>query len=425
MNSSQDSSHQSSLDSHPRAVPRARSRRRSFGWLGVAALTLAGAGTYLSTRVDAAPLETADAAPAGPKVTVATVEEKLFIDERELLGRVESRETVEVRPRVSGHLAEVRLQAGQLVNAGDVLFVIDRRWYQAQFDLATAHTETARVRLAIAEREAKRVEGLLKASVVSVEEADTRTTRLAEARAELRAAEAQLASARLDLEHTEVRAPISGRISRAFVTTGNLVSGAVGAATVLTTIVSTGEVYVYADVDEATVLNFNRLQRAGRLITENGRVPVVMQLSDESGFPHRGYVESSDNRLDAATGSLVVRFVFPNDDGNLMPGLSARVRVPVGAPEKAMFISERAIGTDQNQKFVLTVDDTNTVAYRSVKLGPIVAGERVVLDGLKSGDRIIVNGLQRARPGMTVVAETVAPKDLSKPAPSVALHVTK
>jgi RND family efflux transporter MFP subunit len=346
-----------------------------------------------------------EAAPAAPTVTVAPVEQRALTEYRELLGHVEAVESVEIRPRVSGHIDEVRLQAGQLVKKGDVLFVIDPRWYRAQFDLATARVESARVRTGIAEREAKRSDALLKERAISSEEADTRSSRLAEARAELLAAEATLASARLDLEYTEVRAPINGRVSRAYVTAGNLVSGSPAGATLLTSIVSTGEVYVYADVDEATVLSFNRLQAAGQLATVNGRVPVEMQLNDETGFPHRGNIESADNRLDAATGSLVLRMVFPNTDGRLIPGLFARVQIPVSAPAPAIFISERAVGTDQSQKFVLTVDAANTVAYHAVKLGPIIDGKRVVREGLAATDRVIVNGLQRVRPGMTVIAE--------------------
>ena len=344
-------------------------------------------------------------APVAPTVTVAPVEQRTLIEYRELLGHVDAVESVEVRPRVSGHIDEVRLQAGQLVTKGDVLFVIDPRWYRAQFDLATARVEGARIRAGIAEREAKRSDALLKERAISSEEADTRSSRLAEARAELLAAEATLASARLDLEYTEVRAPISGRVSRAYVTAGNLVSGSPAGATLLTSIVSTGDVYVYADVDEATVLAFNRLQAAGQLATRNGRIPVEMQLNDEAGFPHRGLIESADNRLDAATGSLVLRMMFPNADGRLIPGLFARVQIPVSAPAPAIFISERAIGTDQSQKFVLTVGADNTVAYHAVKLGPIIDGKRVVREGLSFGDRVIVNGLQRVRPGMTVVAE--------------------
>ncbi len=390
----------------PRSSNAAPSFRR-FALGTAASLAVVGAGYFFAARAfaaDAAPAAPA-ATPAGPTVTVAPVEQRLVIDHRELLGRVDATESVEVRPRVSGHITEVRLQAGQLVNAGDVLFVIDPRWYQAQFNLAQANVERAQVRLANAERESRRTDLLLRERAISVEEADTRTSRLAEARAELLAAEATLAAARLDLEHTEVRAPISGRVSRAYVTAGNLVAGSPAGATLLTSIVSVGEVYVYADVDEATLLTFNQLAREGRLPLERGRIPVEMQVGDGAGFAHRGYVESADNRVDPGTGSLVIRMVFPDGDGALVPGLFARVRIPVSASQPALLISERAIGTDQSQKYVLTVAADNTVAYRPVTLGPLLGRERIVRHGLQVGDRVIVNGLQRVRPGMTVTAE--------------------
>jgi membrane fusion protein, multidrug efflux system len=329
-----------------------------------------------------------------PKVTVAPVEEKLVTEYEELTGRVDAAETVELRARVSGHLESVHFQAGQLVQKGDILFTIDPRWYRAQFDLAQARFE-------VASSEAKRAAELLAAAAISSEEADARRARAAEARA-------AFATAQLDLEHTAVRAPIAGRVSRAIVTAGNLVSGSPGNATLLTTIVSLGDAFVYADLDETTVLKFNRLARENRLVTENGRVPVELQLADETGFPRRGYVESSDNRLNPATGSLALRLVFPNSDGALLPGLFARVRLPVSEPQRALLISERAVGTDQSQKFVLAVDKNNTVAYRPVKLGHAIEGKRIVRDGLRPGEEIIVNGLQRIRPGMTVAPEHVA-----------------
>ncbi len=380
----------------------------SRGWrpvaiAGVAALALATI-SYFAGSADVR-AEAPAAPPPAPTVTVAPVEQRVVVDHRELLGRVDATEIAEIRPRVSGHIDEVRLQAGQLVRKGDILFMIDPRWYHAQFDLATAQVASATVRVNIAERDAKRSDELLQDHAISVEEADTRTSRLAESRAELLAAQATLTTARLDLEYTEVRAPISGRVSRAYVTAGNLVSGSPGGATLLTSIVSTGPVYVYADVDEATVLAFDRLQSAGKLATEDGHIPVEMQLSDETGFPHRGGVESADNRLDAGTGSLVLRMIFPNPDGQLVPGLSARVRLPVSAPEATLFINERSVGTDQSQKYVFTVDAANTVKYRPVTLGPIIDGQRVVRDGLKAGERVIINGLQHVRPGMTVVAQ--------------------
>ncbi len=343
----------------------------------------------------------AESAPL-PQVTVAPVEQETVTDHRELLGRVDARETVEIRPRVSGHIDSVSLQAGRIVEKGEVLFQIDPRWYQAQADLASAAVERAKVRVDIAESEARRTASLVSAKAVSVEESETRASRLAEARTELQSAEAALATARLDLEHTAVRAPIRGKVSRALVTPGNLVSGNPGGATLLTTIVSTGDVYVYADVDETTSLTFDRLRREGRLAGADGRVEVEMQVGDEEGFPHRGYIESSDNRVDPATGTLVYRMVFPDPEGTLVPGLFARVRLPVSAPQPALMVSERAIGTNQSQKFVLTVAPDNTVAYRSVKLGPVLNGKRVIREGISNGDRVIVNGLQRVTAGMIV-----------------------
>lgn len=357
----------------------------------IAAIALATATSFLVPRGHAA--EASAGVPA-PKVTVAPVEEKFLAEYEEVTGRVDAVETVELRARVSGHLEAVNFQAGQDVAKGDVLFRIDPRWYQAQFELATARFE-------VAEREAKRAAELLAATAISSEEADARRARAAEARA-------VLTTAKLDLEHTAVRAPIAGRVSRAFVTAGNLVSGAPGNATLLTTIVSTGPAFVYADLDETTVLKFNRLAREHGLVTENGRVPVELQLADENGFPRRGYLESVDNRLNAATGSLVLRFVFDNADGTLIPGLFARVRVPVSAPHRTLLISDRAVGTDQSQKFVFALGQNNTVVYRTVKLGGAVDGKRVVRDGLAPGDQVVVNGLQRVRPGMTVSPERMA-----------------
>jgi multidrug efflux system membrane fusion protein len=361
-----------------------RLKRRALAAAGVLA-----AGLALLPALHAA----APAAPA-PKVTVAPVEEQLVTEYEELTGHVDAMETVELRARVSGHLESVNFEAGQLVKKGEVLFSIDPRWYQAQFDLATARAE-------VAEREAKRADELLAASAISSEEAESRRAKAAEARAEL-------VTARLDLEHTQVRAPISGRVSRAFITPGNLVAGSAGGGTLLTTIVTVGNAYVYADLDEATLLKFNRLARENRILTRNGRIPVDLQLADENDYPRHGYIESTDNRVNPATGSLVVRLVFPNDDNALVPGLFARVRIPISAPAPALLVSERAIGTDQSQKFVFAVSQDNTVAYRTVKLGSVIDGKRVVREGLKPGETIIVNGLQRVRPGMIVAPEPAA-----------------
>jgi multidrug efflux system membrane fusion protein len=397
-----------STPSTSRALSVSRFRRR-IAVIASSFVFVAAIAVYSVTHVVAAEKSsTATAAPPAPKVTVAPVEEKLVTEYEEITGRVDATETVELRARVSGHLDAVRFQAGQLVHKGDVLFTIDPRWYRAQFDLATAQAAQGRAHAEIAEREAKRADELLVSAAVSSEEAEARRSRALEARAAFASAEAALVTARLDLEHTEVQAPIDGQISRALVTTGNLVSGSPGNATMLATIVTVGEVYVYADIDESTLLKFNRLVRENRLAVENGRVPVEMQLADETGYPRRGYIESSDNRLNAATGSLLLRLVFSNSDHALVPGLFARVRVPIGAPQPTLLISERAIGTDQSQKFVLALAKDNTAAYRSVTLGGSVHDKRIVRSGLRPGDRVIVNGLQRVRPGMTVDPEIAA-----------------
>lgn len=375
-----------------------------------AAVVLTGAAaTYTTTRLSASDSPApSPAAPPAPRVTVAPVEEKLVTEYEELTGRVDATETVELRARVSGHLEAVRFQAGQLVRPGDVLFTIDSRWYRAQFELAQAHVAQARARATIADSEARRATELAGAAAISNEELEARRARALETRAALAAAEATLVAAKLDLDHTEVRAPIAGRVSRAIVTPGNLISGAAGSATLLTTIVSTGDAFVYADVDETTALRFQRLMRENRLATLAGRVRAELQLGDERDYPRQGYIESADNRLNAATGSLMLRLVFPNEDGALLPGLFARVRIPISAPRPALLISERAIGTDQSQKFVLALEQNNTVAYRTVKLGGAIDGKRIVRDGLRPGDQIVVNGLQRVRPGMTVAPERLA-----------------
>lgn len=331
--------------------------------------------------------------PPPPAVTVAPVEQKEIVEWSDFTGRTEPLESVEIRPRTSGYIQEVRFKSGQLVNKGDVLFVIDPRWNQATYDQRAAVYEQAK-------SEAERTDLLLKNNAISKEEAEARKSRFL-------AAKANLDTARLDLEYTEVRAPISGRVSRALLTEGNYVSGLAGAASLLTTVVSVSPVYVYANIDEDTYLKFNRLAAANKL-EENGagQTPVGLELADESDFPHAGYIESFDNQLDPNTGSILVRAVFPNDDGRIVPGLFARIRIPLSERHNALLVDEKTIGTDQANKFVLTLTASNTVAYRQIQLGPLVDGKRIVRAGLKPGEKIVVNGLQRVRPGMTVTPQT-------------------
>jgi RND family efflux transporter MFP subunit len=350
--------------------------------------------------------ETQQVAPPPPTVTVATVDKKQIVEWEEFTGRIEPVETVEVRPRVSGYIQEVKFQSGQMVKKGDVLVRIDPRWHQAEFNRRQAEAEQAKVRLENARREADRVVQLLANKAISTEEGDSRQARYQEAKAGLLAAEAALDSAKLDLEYTQVRSPIDGKVSRALLTEGNYVNGVAGAATLLTTIVSVDPVYVYADIDENSLLKFNQLAAEKRLETNgDGKIPVELQLADEQSFPHRGHIESFDNRLNTDTGSILLRAVFENDDGRIVPGLFARIRVPLSERYTALLVDERAVGTDQAQKFVFSLSATNTVEYRPVKLGPLVEGKRIIRAGLDSQERIVVNGLARVRPGMPVMPQ--------------------
>lgn len=327
-----------------------------------------------------------------PQVTVAPVEKKDIVEWSEFTGRVQPVDEVNVRPRVSGYIQKVCFQSGQMVKKGDILFVIDPRWNQAVFDQRQAEYEQAK-------REEDRTAQLLANNAISVEEADARKALYEETKAELE-------SARLDLEYTQVRAPISGRVSRALLTEGNYVSGVAGSASLLTTIVSVDPVYVYADVDEDSYLKFHELVRAGKLGDDDGgRIPVQMELADETNFPHQGYIESFDNHLDSDMGSILLRAVFSNDDGSLVPGLFARIRVPMSDRHPELLVDERAVGTDLSQKYVLLLTPTNTVAYQPVQLGPLIDGQRIVTSGLAVGDEIVVEGLERVRPGMPVTPE--------------------
>ena len=338
-----------------------------------------------------------------PAVTVVPVVAQEITEWDEFTGRTAAMENVEVRPRISGHIEAVKFQSGQLVKKGDVLFQIDPRWHQAEFARRAADYEQARVKLANAEREAQRTTALLANKAISTEEGDQRQARFEEARAGLLATEAARDFAKLDLDQTAIRSPIDGRVSREMVTVGNYVSGLAGNATLLTTIVSVDPIHVYADVDENSLLKFNVLQRSGKLNRADGRVPVELQLANEESFLHQGYIESFDNKLDPLSGSIVLRAIFPNPEGRIVPGLFARIRLPASEKRPALLIEESAIGTDQAQKFVLTVTSSNTVAYRPIKLGPVMSGKRLVREGLQPGDQVVQNlVMARVRPGMPI-----------------------
>jgi RND family efflux transporter MFP subunit len=386
---------------HLKNIIRCRSRRQE-ALSGIATLLL---GALLVTAAGCERGATQQRPPP-PSVTVARVEQKEIVEQQEFTGRIEPVESVEIRPKISGYIEEVKFQSGQLVKKGDVLFVIDSRWHQAAFNQRQGEFEQAEVRLENASREADRTPQLLTNRAISVEEADARQSRYQEAKAALLAAQAALQSATLDLDNTQVRAPIAGRVSRALRTEGNYVNGGTGDANILTTLVSVDPVYAYVDMDENSLLKFNALARSKKFETDGeDQIPADLELGDETDFPHHGHIESFDNRLSAETGSILLRAVFTNPDGRIVPGLFARVRVPLSERHRALLVEEKAIGTDQAQKFVLALTATNTVAYRHVELGGAVDGRRIIRSGLEGDEEIVVNGLARVRPGMAVAPQ--------------------
>jgi RND family efflux transporter MFP subunit len=347
----------------------------------------------------------APAAPPPPQVTVAKVLERDIPEWDEFSGRLQAVDAVEVRPRVSGYIERVAFEEGKEVRQGDVLFVIDPRPYQAEFDRAQAQLEQARSRLELARKDVARARTLVARQAISREELDSRTSAETEAQAAVRAAAAAVESAQLNLEWTRVRAPISGRASRAEVTVGNLVQAGAPSPTLLTTIMSVDPVYVYFDTDEQTYLKYRGAQPGTRDAWRNTRHPVYLGLANEQGFPHEGYLDFIDNQIDPTTGTIRARAVFSNAARLFTPGLFARVKLVGSEKKRVAVIRDAAVGTNQDRKFVLVLKPDHTVEYRRVELGRVLdGGLRIVESGLTAGERIVVNGLQRVRPGMKVTA---------------------
>ncbi|WP_311970179.1 multidrug efflux RND transporter periplasmic adaptor subunit MexE [Pseudomonas baltica] len=340
-------------------------------------------------------------APAAPQVSVAKVLEQPINEWDEFTGRLEAPETVEVRPRVSGQIDKVAFTEGALVKKGDLLFQIDPRPFQAEVNRLDAQLAQARATAARTDNEAQRGERLKASNAISAELAETRTTTAQEARAGVAAIQAQLDLARLNLSFTRVTAPISGRVSRAAITAGNIVTAD---QTPLTTLVSTEKVYAYFDADERVFLKYNQLSRAGQ---RSQTSPVYLGLSNEDGNPHLGQMDFVDNQVNPRTGTIRGRAVFDNSDGSYTPGLYARLKLVGSKTYDAVLIKDEAVGTDLGKKFVLVMDKDNKAAYRSVELGPKLEGLRIVRSGLVKGDSIVVNGLQRVRPGSTVTPQDV------------------
>ena len=348
------------------------------------------------------------AEPAAVPVSVAVVEQRDVALWDEFSGRLEAVERVEVRSRVAGSIKAVHFREGALVKEGDQLITIDPDPYAAEVDRAKAQVLAAEARLTLAQKEQDRARRLQQANSGAISESnvDQRVSAHREAEGNLRAAQAALQAAQLNLDYTQVRAPVAGRVGKLEITVGNLIAAGPGAP-VLTTLVSVDPVYASFNADEEVVA------RALKALGSNAhmqvdRIPVQMVTATSNGTTLEGHLQLIDNQVDAKSGTVRVRAVFGNGDGSLIPGQFARVRMGQPKTEPALMVNERAIGTDQNKKFVMVVGDDNKAAYREVTLGAFVDGLRRVTNGLTAGERIVVNGLQRVRPGALLAPKLVS-----------------
>jgi RND family efflux transporter MFP subunit len=357
------------------------------------------------------------AAPPPPQVPVAHVIARTITDSETFTGRFEAVHHVNVRPRVTGYISSVDFKDGSTVQKGQVLFVIDPRPYRAIYQQAAAQLDQARSRLELAKSDQARAIKLYAAHAVSREELDTRNANATQAVADVEAAKAALDQAALNLSFTRVTSPITGRVSRAIVTVGNLVSSG---QTLLTTVVSLNPIYVSFNADEQAYLKFEKFAHldghrdvptSDAAATDGLGNPVYVGLEDEKGYPHQGRLVFLDNSLDAGTGTIRARALLANPSDVFVPGLFARVKLIGNDHYKAVLVNDSAIGTDQTVRFVLVVDPTDHIQYRPVELGPMVDGLRVVRSGLEPGDTVVVNGLMRVHPGMQVTPQLVAMGD--------------
>ncbi|HRP86869.1 MAG TPA: efflux RND transporter periplasmic adaptor subunit [Gammaproteobacteria bacterium] len=345
-----------------------------------------------------------DGMPPPPEVSVAEVVARPVTQWDDFTGRIAAVETVDLRPRVSGYVQRVAYEEGEAVRKGDLLFEIDPRPYQAALDRAQADLERARSEARLANAQNVRAKALVEVRAISREAFETRNAATAQGNAAVRAAEAAVAAARLDLQFTRVRSPIDGRAGRALVTTGNL---AQADATLLTTVVSQDPVHVYFETDEQTWLRYSQLARDGERAASDNAVRVG--LAGEDGHPHAGVVDFTDNRVDPATGTIRARAVLRNPDGVFTPGLFARVQLEGSGEFDALLVDDKAVLTDQDRKYVYVLGEDDTAQRRDVVLGRVIDGLRVVASGLAPGDAVIVGGVQKVfMPGMPVAPKTVA-----------------
>ncbi|HET9688372.1 MAG TPA: efflux RND transporter periplasmic adaptor subunit [Pseudolabrys sp.] len=359
--------------------------------------------TQLLTGCDNKPA--ASSGPGLPAVTVSRPVQQKITEWDEYTGRFVAVKTVEIRARVSGFIDSIHFKDGQIVKQGDLLFIIDPRPYRLAVEQATADRDRTRAKLAIASSDVERATPLLRSQSVTEREFDTRKSTQEDASAAVMSADAALKQAQLNLEWTEVRAPIAGRISDRRVDAGNLIAGGQSGATLLTSIVSIDPIHFVFDGSEADFIHYLRLAAAGeRPSSRDVQNPVAVRLADESDYKHLGRMDFVDNVVNAKTGTIRGRAIFDNKDGLLTPGFFGRVRL-FGGEHDALLLPDSAIASDQSNKIVFTVAADDTVGVKRVELGPLVHGLRVIRSGLNAGDRVVIEGLARARPGQKVKAE--------------------
>jgi membrane fusion protein, multidrug efflux system len=381
------------------------------GLLGGGALVAVAVGSAVLVAVPSSETHSntpTQAQPAAVPVSVAVVEQRDVTLWDEFSGRLEAVERVEVRSRVAGAIKAVHFREGALVKEGDLLITIDPDPYAAEVDRAKAQVLAAEARLAYAQKEQERARRLQQANSGAISESnvDQRVGAYREAEGNLRAAQAALQAAQLNLDYTEVRAPVAGRVGKLEITVGNLIAAGPGSP-LLTTLVSVDPVYASFNADEEVVTRALKALGSNAHMQVN-RIPVQMVTATSNGAALEGHLQLIDNQVDAKSGTVRVRAVFRNADGSLIPGQFARLRMGQPKTELALLVNERAIGTDQNKKYVMVVGDDNKAAYREVTLGVFVDGLRMVTNGLTAGERIVVNGLQRVRPGALLAPKVVS-----------------
>jgi multidrug efflux system membrane fusion protein len=389
-----------------------------FIGVGILSILLTAAGCKKKSAPQQAPLP----------VNFVTVVEKEVNEWDEFTGRLEAVESVEIRPRVSGYVTEIHFEAGAIIKKGDLLYVIDPRPYQADFDRAVAEFERMQAQLKLSQIELDRAKDLRTKNTISASEFDQKAATYQGSSAAARSAEAAKNSAELNLEFTQIKSPIDGRVSDARITLGNLVQPGAGPESVLTTVVSVDPIYAKVDADENAILKYVKLSEEGKRVSaRTAKIPAYIELGNETDFPHEGYVDFVDNRLDPGTGTVRARVVLKNWNPNLItPGFFVRTRVAGATPYRAALIADKVINSQQGLKYAFVVKPDNTIERRTLETGTIFEGKRIVKSGLKDREKVVSTRLQLLQPGMKVTpipeqppASGLEAKPSTAPSPSL------